>query len=87
MAGVDVVHVPYRCAGPAVIDLVAGRVPARVKLAQSCSRTKINDRSGARLKVTNEPARGNILSDIRDRSASPLRANSALEPKTQRPSA
>jgi tripartite-type tricarboxylate transporter receptor subunit TctC len=30
MAGIDIVHIPYKCGGPAVQDLVAGQVPMGV---------------------------------------------------------
>ena len=62
MAGVDLVHVPYRGAGPAVIDLVAGQVQMMIDpIASSIAHVKAGR---LRALAVSSAARWDMLPDI-----------------------
>jgi tripartite-type tricarboxylate transporter receptor subunit TctC len=47
MAGIDIVHVPYKGGGPAVQDLIGGQVPMGVSDRRRSSRTTQADASAS----------------------------------------
>jgi tripartite-type tricarboxylate transporter receptor subunit TctC len=62
MAGVDMVHVPYRGGGPALIDLLAGQVPVMFDtIATSMEQIKAGK---LRALAVTSATRSDVLPDI-----------------------